>query len=201
MKILYVHNCYGKESGEEIVVKSNISLLKSKGVDVDLYSRSSAELHGIYGQIKGFVCGIWNPFSYRVFASYLDKNKPDIVHIHNLYPLINPQIITACKKRGIPVAMTVHNYRMICPNGLCLSKGHICHECFETKWREFACIKNNCNDSILKSIGYAIRNYKARISEYYQLVDLFFLLSDFQKNTSFEWLFRKENADFGKQPS
>lgn len=182
MKIALIHNAYGKYSGEEAVVDSNERFLREAGVDIVRYSRTSADLHGFIGAVKGFFCGIWNPVSVKKFSDFLSIEKPDVVHVHNLYPLINPQIIHTCKKKNIPVVMTVHNYRLICPNGLCLRHGKICHLCFETKKKELACLLHNCENNLFKSLGYFLRNLNSRLMGYYKEVDHFIILSNFQKN-------------------
>jgi glycosyltransferase involved in cell wall biosynthesis len=77
--------------------------------------------------------------------------------------------------------MTVHNYRLICPNGLFFTHGEICEQC--AGGREWNCIIRNCEGSVSKSTGYALRNYWARKKRYYlDNVDAFLCLTDFQKN-------------------
>ena len=129
MKIAIVHNDYGNFSGEEAVVRDHAALLSGLGHEVVFFRRSSAELKGAAGNIRGFFCGIWNPVSRKRFAEFLDREKPDIVHIHNLYPLINPCVLPEAKKRKIPVVMTLHNFRLVCPNGLFSVGNRICAEC------------------------------------------------------------------------
>src|SRR5690606_19842749 len=105
-----------------------------------------------------------------------------IVHVHNLYPLISPAILPRIKKFKIPVFMTVHNYRLLCPNGLLYTHGSICEKC-TGGFRELNAIINNCEGSIFKSAGYALRNYWARKAKYYSAnVDAFLCLTNFQLN-------------------
>jgi len=78
--------------------------------------------------------------------------------------------------------MSVHNYRLVCPNGLFFSKGQICEKCTKG-FMEINCIRQNCEDSIAKSIGYSMRNFWARKRKlYHNYVDLYLCLTDFQKN-------------------
>ena len=123
MRIAIVHNQYGKFSGEEAVVRDQAALLRSRGHEVEFFLRSSTELMQMHwGAAKAFFCGIYNPFAVCAFRAFLKEKKPDIVHIHNLYPLISPAILPECTKAGIPVIMSVHNYRLICPNGLLMNR-------------------------------------------------------------------------------
>ena len=76
--------------------------------------------------------------------------------------------------------MTVHNYRLVCPNGLYFIHGEICEQC--NGGREWNCILRNCENSLYKSTGYAARNWWARVKRsYLDNVDAFLCLTSFQK--------------------
>ena len=108
------------------------------------------------------------------------KEKPDYIHIHNLFPLISPSILPVAKNAGIPVLMTVHNYRLICPNGLFYMNGNICERC--SFGREYWCVLKNCENNIIKSVGYALRNWWSRYKSYFlENVNIFVCLTEFQR--------------------
>lgn len=181
-KVAIVHNDYGKLSGEETVIENLADLLVKRGVSVCRFSRSSAVIEDkLSGKMAAFFSGIHNPFAAKAFAEFLESNRPDVVHIHNLYPLISPSILPVCTTFGVPVVMTVHNFRLVCPNGLLMSHRKICHRCLGG--REYWCVLRNCENSIFKSTGYALRTVAARmLRRYYDNVDHFICLSEFQKN-------------------
>jgi glycosyltransferase involved in cell wall biosynthesis len=182
LTVAMVHNAYGKVSGEEIVVDSLAAMLEKRGVNVLRFSRSSIEIEKTrLGKISAFFSGIHNPFSQKAFIRFLKETKPDIIHIHNLYPLISPSILPECTAQGISVVMTVHNFRLVCPNGLLLSHNDVCHRCLGG--REYWCVLRNCENDIFKSTGYALRTAVARIlRRYYDHVNHFICLSEFQRN-------------------
>lgn len=183
MKILMVHNKYGKHSGEEAVVEAQIKLLTEKGHEIITYFRSSEELETMTNaKIKAFFLGVRNNKSIRDIKEIVEKIRPDIVHVHNLYPIISPAILPVISSFGIPIAMTIHNYRLLCPNGLFFTKGSICEKCTGSA-KELNAIVNNCEGSIFKSTGYALRNFWARFTKQYQNhVNTFLCLNEFQKN-------------------
>jgi glycosyltransferase involved in cell wall biosynthesis len=182
MKILIVHNAYGKTSGEEIVIDGLVKLLESRGVTVQRFSRSSTEIEETrLGRIPAFFSGIHNQFSRKAFGQFLRETRPDVVHIHNLYPLISPSILPECTAQGFPVVMTVHNFRLACPNGLLMSHGEVCHRCLGG--REYWCILRNCEKDIFKSMGYALRTAAARLlRRYSDHVDHYLCLTRFQRD-------------------
>jgi glycosyltransferase involved in cell wall biosynthesis len=165
-----------------VVIDNLASLLAARGLDVHRFSRSSEEIETTrLGKITAFFSGIHNPFSRRSFGRFLREKRPDVVHIHNLYPLISPSILPECTAQNIPVVMTVHNFRLACPNGLLLSHDEICHRCLGG--REYWCVLRNCENSIFKSTGYALRTAAARVlRRYYDHVNHFICLSVFQRD-------------------
>lgn len=175
-----MHNAYGKFSGEESVVAAQTELLESRGHEVLRFERSSVELSSLPSKCKAFFTGIYNPAAALQMRKILREFCPDIVHIHNLFPLISPAILPECRKVGIPVVMSVHNYRLICPNGLFLSHGEICERC--TNGREYWCLFRNCEGSFPKSLGYALRNWVARKGRFFlDHVAVFATLTEFQR--------------------
>jgi glycosyltransferase involved in cell wall biosynthesis len=72
---------------------------------------------------------IWNVPLYRELQSILANLQPDIVHFHNTFPLISPSAYAAVHRLGIPVVQTLHNFRVMCLNGLLFRDGHPCEDC------------------------------------------------------------------------
>jgi glycosyltransferase involved in cell wall biosynthesis len=186
MKVLQIHNHYGSHSGETTVFDVQKELLEKYGHTVIRYIRSSKELDTInFGKFIAFTNAIYSPSSIRDVLSTLKSQSPDIVHIHNLYPLISPSILPSIRKEGIPVVMTVHNYRLVCPNGLFYNKKGICECCAGGK--EWNCLLQNCEESYFKSLGYTLRNAWARLAGYYKdNVNAFLCLTEFQKRKLIE---------------
>lgn len=187
MKILIVHNNYGKYSGEEAVVDKMATMLQSHKHTVCFYRLTTEGARDtISDKIKGFTAGIYSHSGVKGMAEILLKEKPDIINVHNLYPFISPAALFECKKAGIPVVMTVHNFRLICPTGLFMRNGKPCEQCLDRK-NEWSCIKYNCEHSIFKSIGYTLRNVYARWTKaYLRNVDMFACITEFQKKKLIE---------------
>lgn len=184
---MLVHNDYGKYSGEEAVVDKMAVMLTQMGHEVAQLRMSTAGARdSLSGKIKGFVGGLWSPSGVKAMREALRREKPDIVNVHNLYPFISPAALRECQKAGIPVVMTVHNYRLICPTGLFMRNGQACELCLQ-KGNEWNCIKHNCEHSMLKSVGYASRNALARIKRHYtDCVDVYACITDFQRRKLIE---------------
>jgi glycosyltransferase involved in cell wall biosynthesis len=125
MKILILHNEYQQYGGEDSVVKNEVELLKRAGHDVHLEIISN---HQIKGPVSKFLTGLGIIFSFRSFfyiKKLIKKVKPDVVHVHNFFPLWSPSIFYACHSLKVPVVLTLHNYRTLCPTALLMYKGKV----------------------------------------------------------------------------
>lgn len=193
MKILITHNNYGRYSGEEAVVDNMGAMMQAHGHQVSFYRPSTANHQtGLASKIRMFLSGVYSYRGVHGVRRALHKEQPDIINIHNLYPFISPAALFACKSAGIPIVMTVHNYRLICPTGLFLRDGRPCEYCLH-QGNEWGCIRYNCEKDLFKSSGYALRGYVARkIGAYQKNVDRYVCLTSFQKKKLIEAGFASE---------
>jgi glycosyltransferase involved in cell wall biosynthesis len=176
-----VHNAYGRFSGEEAVVSGVSHLLRDHGHDVSEMTRGSEEIAKMrLGKMRAIFSGIHSPSSCRRMRQTLRDHRPDVVNVHNVYPLISPSVLKVCRQEGVPVVMTVHNYRLICPSGLFMTAGKVCRRC--RGGREYWCLLRNCQGSIPKSLGYALRNWSARRRRSFLAnVTMYAALTEFQR--------------------
>lgn len=133
MRVLIVHNRYRSTlpSGENDVVDQDIELLREAGVKVELYLQDSDEIeqYGFLQKAELLTRPIYSLRDANAFRSRLRSFSPDVIHLHNPYPLISPGVIRVAKAEGIPVVQTVHNYRLVCANGLYFRDGNVCQDC------------------------------------------------------------------------
>ena len=177
-----VHNEYGNLSGEEIMVSRIVSVMRAQKHKVTPYYRNSSEIKTGSHKLGAFFCGVYSRKSQQQFRRIIDEDRPEIIQIQNLYPLISPSVLVEARKQNIPVVMRCANYRLICPNGLFFSKGEICERCSGGK--EWWCLLRNCERSVFKSLGYAFRNYYARVNRLYlDNVTCYYAQTEFQRQT------------------
>ncbi|MGV9361155.1 glycosyltransferase family 4 protein [Amycolatopsis sp. NPDC003731] len=133
MKVLVVHNRYRSEqpSGENNVVDAEVTLLAEGGHQVSLFERRSDDIAAMPLPRKAAVPLMvpWNPAVRKELAARLRASRPDVVHIHNTFPLLSPSVVAACADAGVPAVATLHNYTMVCPPGTLHRDGRICTEC------------------------------------------------------------------------
>jgi glycosyltransferase involved in cell wall biosynthesis len=132
MKILFVHNRYRFEGGEERQMEQQVHLLQAKGHTVDVYTEDSANFvqSGPWPRILAMLQVPFSLSHYWRLRKTLRSRRPAIAHIHNVFPLLTPSIYYACKAEGVRVVQSVHNYRFMCANGLfLLPDGTVCERC------------------------------------------------------------------------
>jgi glycosyltransferase involved in cell wall biosynthesis len=160
MNIVQIHNHYRYNGGENVNFKKICKLLKSHNHNVLTLERQSSNIANSIGKIRAFLSGINSLDANNDMRHIINFKSPDIVHVHNLYPLISPSVLYECKQNNIPVVMRCPNYRLVCPTGVHLRNNKICELCCGGK--EIWCILKNCRNDIFESLSYAIRNFIAR---------------------------------------
>jgi glycosyltransferase involved in cell wall biosynthesis len=161
MKIIQVTNWYRFDCGEDTVFNVTTALLKRRGKHVLQFTRNSRDIEpGLTGRLRAFSQGIYSRSSAHDVAQLIEREHPDVVHVHNLYPLISPSLLVTCRRLNVPVVMTCHNYRLMCPTAFHLNNGAVCERC--VGGREYSCILKNCRGNIFESVAYALRNIVAR---------------------------------------
>lgn len=159
MRVLVVHNLYrsAAPSGENQLVRAEIGLLRDGGVDVvEQLADSDTIPTGLRGVVSAAPGPVYSPAGVRRFTRLLDQTSPDVVHVHNVYPLISPWVVRVAHRRGVPVVHTVHNYRHACVNGLHLRDGRVCTDCVGTRLG-LPAVQHGCyRDSRLQTVPMAI---------------------------------------------
>ena len=139
MKVVVAHNRYAsaQPSGENVIVDAEIAQLRAAGVTVLPFLRSSDEIAELPPVQKALLAlsPIYNGAAQRGLAALLRDERPDLLHLHNPYPLLSPWVVRTAHAHGVPVMQTVHNYRQVCAPGLYFRDGAVCQEC---RGRRFA---------------------------------------------------------------
>jgi glycosyltransferase involved in cell wall biosynthesis len=138
MRILVVHNMYSSRvpSGENLSVLSEVTWLREAGLDVHLHETTNDHLFGRrrVEQLGQALRSVWSMPARREVDAVIDDLAPDLVHVHNLFPLVTASVPAVALRRGRPVVWTVRNTRVVCVNGTYFRDGAPCHEC-RPGWR------------------------------------------------------------------
>lgn len=129
MRILVAHNRYQQAGGEDSVVQAEVSLLRSKGHEVDVLENDNDDIAGWVAAAKTSIQCVYSISAAREAQRRIARFRPDVVHIHNFFPRLSPSVHSACYAAKVPVVQTLHNYRLLCPAATFLRDGKVCEDC------------------------------------------------------------------------
>jgi glycosyltransferase involved in cell wall biosynthesis len=181
MRILVVHNRYRSSmpSGENRVVDDEVEMLRDAALVVETFFRDSDDIES-FGPLRKAALAVSPTYAaeaVRAFRRVLAEFRPDVVHLHNPFPLISPWVVRVAKQAGIPVVQTVHNYRMSCPAGTFFRDGKICEDC-TGKAFPWPAVQHGCyRGSRAQSLSMAVASRAHRST--WETVDRFLPVSEF----------------------
>jgi glycosyltransferase involved in cell wall biosynthesis len=194
MKILLVNKFFFSFGGSETALFQTAKLLRDSGHEVIFFSmahpknseaRESSyfvsrvdfeEFESWRAPIKGVRRLLFGKDSQVKLEELLLKEKPDIAHLHNIYHHLSPAIIATLKKYDIPIVMTLHDYKIVCPAYKLFSHGAVCENCRGRRF--YWCVLKKCvKNSRLKSLLCTIEVTRHR--RFYEMVDAFISPSRF----------------------
>ncbi|MEP3115410.1 glycosyltransferase family 4 protein [Nisaea sp.] len=182
MKILFAHCRYQQTGGEDRVVEAETAALRQAGHDVSILERDNDAISTTWDKAKT----AWSlPGTDAVrseIRAEIAAHAPDIIHAHNIFPLITPSLYDAARDLGLPVVQTLHNYRNICASALLMRDGQICEDCIGASPYQAVlhrCYRGSIPGSFALARMIALHREKSTWS---QSVDHFIALSEFSKS-------------------
>lgn len=198
MKIVFANKFFFHGGGSESVFFQEIEYLRQKGFDVVEFSmHDPRNVHsdfaryfvsnvdynsysGLLGGLKTAVSFVHSREAVRKITDLVEKERPHIAHLHNIYHQITPAIIPVLKKMGVKVIVTLHDGKLVCPAYLMLNRGRICEMC---QGRHFyKALWSNCQESLFRGFMLAVEGYWHKWRRSYEGVDLFITPSRFLAN-------------------
>lgn len=194
MRVLIIHNRYRVYGGEEKIVDELKRSLSEAGHQVYLYEKDSAKISN--KNIFSMAFMILHSFiGYRTkkdLQRIVSEFKPDIAHVHNVFPIISTNVYPILKQLNVPVVHTLHNYRYICANGLFFRCGRPCTKCLEGI-SPISVAKLKCyRDSVFQSFWYASLIRRMHKRKYFDNIDQFIALTPFMRDTAIKAGLHKE---------
>ncbi|MEU5640861.1 glycosyltransferase [Streptomyces milbemycinicus] len=185
MHVLVVHNRYSsaQPSGENRVVDEEVGLLRAAGHRVDVFERRSDDIaaRSLLGKVAVPLLVPWNPAVRAELAARLRSERPDVVHVHNVFPLLSPAVLAACADVGVPVVATLHNYTQVCPPGTLHRDGRPCTECVGSA-ASLPAVRHGCyRNSRLATVPLAV-SLSVNRRRWWSGVERFFCISATQRD-------------------
>lgn len=198
MRIILANKFFFRNGGSEVVMLQERSFLQQQGhTVVDFSMRDDRNFESAYasyfvsrqdyrgggpGNLRSALFFVHSPEAVRRIGALIDATRPDLVHCHNIYHQLTPSIIGAAKARGVPVALTLHDYKPVCPTYTRLQNGKPCSECLDGSFAPV--LRHRCAEGSLgkSALLYAEAVVQRRLGNY-EKVDRFIAPSRFMANS------------------
>ena len=198
MKILLVNKFFFRKGGAETVFFDTAKILKDKGHGICFFSMHHAnnitssyekyfisnvdyENNSLKNIFKASGRILYSVEAMRNVERLIEKEKPDIAHLHNIYHQISPSFLSILKKKKIPIVLTLHDYKLVCASYSMLSNLTVCESCRNGKYYNCflkRCVKSSTAKSFLNTIEMYLHH---KIMNVYNLVDCYISPSQFLK--------------------
>ncbi len=177
LRILLVHNRYRYRGGEDSVVDAERELLHDHGHPVEALFWDNAQVEDS-GSLSMAARTVWSRESATRLSETITAFRPDIIHVHNTFPMVSPSIYWMANRHGVPVVQTLHNFRLLCPQAMLLRDGRICEQCVgKVPWRGVVhrCYRDSAPASAVAAAMLVthrtLGTYRHRIARYVALND------------------------------
>ena len=181
MKILTVHNKYKIRGGEDESRESEDALLSARGHIVRELVYDNTGINGLNVIQAGFRA-TWSRTAYRDVQREIKAWRPDILDVHNFFPLASPSVHYAARDCGIPVVQTLHNFRLLCPAGIFFRNGNVCEDCVGHRFPIPAVVRGCYHGKSLHTAAVAtMLGVHRAMGTWRKNVSLFIAVSEFAK--------------------
>jgi len=94
---------------------------------------------------------VWSRAARRGMERLLDRVRPDVAHLNNIAHQLSPSFLGVLKRRGVPMVMTLRDYKLVCPSYAMLGPDGPCDRCAGGRYRH--CLWRRCTKgSYLRSL-------------------------------------------------
>jgi len=147
MKILQINKFFDLRGGAEVYMHELSEKLRERGHEVHAFSTKSPKnlqsddkeffvrrynydrKEGMAKDAEKAFNFIWNKEAKQSLDAQLTEQKPDVIHLHNIYHHLTSSILSIIRKHKIPCVQTLHDYKLACPNYKMYTQGSVCERC------------------------------------------------------------------------
>lgn len=182
MRILLIHNKYQQKGGENVVFEAECELLEKNGHTVEKVLFDNLHIKTSWNKFMAGIKSLYNFDSAAVVEDAIKSFKPDLIHVHNLFPLASPSIFYVAEKHAVPVIATLHNYRLICPSATLFHDGKIYEKSIHTVFPLDPIFQGVYRNSVIQTASAVLMTgIHKLLGTWKNKVDRYIVLTDFAK--------------------
>ncbi len=179
MRVLFVHNYYQDLGGEDVVFHQEMNAM-SEIAGYEVFSLTFRNEKGWKG-LWQFGWSPWNLFAKKKLRAAIRRYKPDVIHFHNTQYACGPIVIRTAKRAGIPIVMSLHNFRLLCPSATLFYRGKLFTDSVHAEFPWKAIYHRVLDRSFAKTALTAISYWIHRRIGTWNMVDRYLVLAEFSK--------------------
>ncbi|HEX8060552.1 MAG TPA: glycosyltransferase family 4 protein [Cyclobacteriaceae bacterium] len=182
MKILLIHNKYKQAGGEDGVFTTESELLRGFGHQVEEIVFDNSVIESLWSKMLNGLGFFYNHRSAKLISKKIESFKPDIIHVHNFVPLVSPAVFWVANRHRVPVILTLHNFRLVCPSATLFHKNSIYEKSLSSVFPFDAVLKGVYRNSILETAILALTvGLHHMMGTWKYKVDFYIALTSFAK--------------------
>lgn len=188
-QLMSINNYYYRRGGSEAVYFEHNRLFAEAGWDVVPFSMANAlnlpspwaghfaaDSEGggtAFAKVSRALSAIYSRDAARRIRTLIDLGRPNVAHAHNIYHHLSPSILVELRRRNVPVVMTLHDLKLVCPAYKMHTQDRVCEDCRGGALRHVIknrCIKNSAAMSALvwleSTIHKALDLYRGTVTRF-----------------------------------
>lgn len=202
LKILMIHNRYQYRGGEDFVFEVESEMLSRHGHTVEQLIFDNKEIQTGFDKFMLVLQGIYNSSSAKRVEGVIKRFQPDIIHVHNFFPLASPAIFYVAERHNVPTVVTLHNFRLVCPSATLYFKGRIYEDNLHRLVPFDAIMRGVYRNSKIQTAGLAaITTVHNLIGTWKNKVGKFIVLTDFARKKFLSSALRVDSNQFAVKPN
>jgi glycosyltransferase involved in cell wall biosynthesis len=201
MNILLLHNRYSHRGGEDSVFEAEYTLLREAGHRVRAMEFDNEGFSRGWRKLLGGLLSVFNPWSFLRVVREIRSERPDVLHVHNLFSTATPAVIWAAWIFRVPVVMTLHNFRLLCPSATLLHDGQVYEKSLRAFFPWDAVRKRAYRGSLAQTLALALTTTLHRVLGTWNRVSRFLVLSEFSRAKFLESRLGVPKAKFVVKPN
>jgi glycosyltransferase involved in cell wall biosynthesis len=119
------------DAGHEIVDFAMAGAANAPSADARYFApeRSYAPDGARLRRIRDAGASVYSLAARRAIRRLVQARRPDLAHLHNVYHQLTLSIVDELARQGVPVVMTLHDYKLVCPAYTLYTEGAPCRRC------------------------------------------------------------------------
>lgn len=186
--VYFEHNRLFEDAGWEVVPFSMHNALNQPSEWSEHFINQTDDAGGSpMAKLSRAVGAIYSTEAARRIRGLIALTRPNVAHAHNIYHHLSPSVLVELHRQAIPVVLTLHDLKLVCPAYKMHTQGAVCERCRGGALRNV--VKNRCikNSAAMSALVWLESTVHKALDLYMSTVTRFVVPSRFFLQKFAEW--------------